>query len=57
MLALVEAVEGRDNRLEYSLFGCPCLGDRQFLLLGMLVHVGQRRHTRPPTSVSAPRGW
>ena len=40
MLALVEAVEGRDNRLEYSLFGCPCLGDRQFLLLGMLVHVG-----------------
>src|SRR6476620_11555802 len=40
MLALVEAVEGRDNRLEHSLFGCPCLGDRQFLLLGMLVQLG-----------------
>ena len=40
MLALVEAVEGRDNRLEHRPFGCPCLGDRQFLPLGMPVHVG-----------------
>jgi hypothetical protein len=39
MLALVEAVEGCDNRLEHRPFCCPCLGDRQLLLLGMLVQL------------------